>query len=602
MHWENHPFVLLLLTAAAAAVVFALISWRRRRSPGAVPLVVLSLAAGVWQAGYALELLADGQPNKVFWAQTQYPGIAVIPTAWLAVALQYSGRGSWLTRRNLALLSIMPLATIVLAWTNGYHGLIWSEITVDASSSLTVLMLDHGAFFWGNVIYSYIILLVGIVLVTEGLFQSERRYWAQAAALIVAAVIPWMANWLFGLGLYSATTFNLTPPAFALSAMVLMWAVVQAEFLDIVPIARQLVIDSMNNGVVVVDPMGRVIETNPPARRILEQVRRTASGGLLGQLPADGQVINQISQKAEGGYWELALGDAGDRRHYEVEILPILDNAGRLAGRLFLFNDATERKHREEERQRLEVRALAQSKMATLGEVAAGMAHEIHQPLSYITAMIQSMKEEAEMKAPDREEMRIRLSGSLRQIDRITNIVDRLRVFSRSDEAEMRPLHVGAVLDSAHLILGVRLRGENIGYHQLFGDDVPVVRANASQLEQVFINLLQNAIDALEDRALKDREENPAIRVETRFLPESGKVRISVADNGAGILPEHMGSIYNPFFTTKEVGKGTGLGLSIAYGIIMDHGGDISCKSEVGRGTEMLIDLPAYTGPAAEGI
>ena len=170
MHWENHPFVLLLLALAAASVVFAFIMGNRRRSPGAVPLVVLSLAAGVWQAGYALELLADGQPNKVFWAQTQYPGIAVIPTAWLAVALQYSGRGSQLPRRNLALLSIMPLATVAMAWTNGAHGLIWSEITVDAGSSLTVLLLDHGAFFWVNVLYSYVILYGGNRLGHRGPF------------------------------------------------------------------------------------------------------------------------------------------------------------------------------------------------------------------------------------------------------------------------------------------------------------------------------------------------------------------------------------------------------------------------------------------------
>ena len=597
MHWENHPFVLLLLTAAAASVLLALILWRRRRSPGAVPLVVLSLAAGIWQAGYALELLADGQTNKVFWAQTQYPGIAVIPTAWLAVALQYSGRGNWLTRRNLALLALMPLATIALAWTNSYHGLIWSEITVDTSSSLTILLLDHGAFFWGHVIYSYVILLVGIVLVAEGLFHAERRYLAQAAALIMAAVIPWMANWLFGLGVEPAdTNYNFTPPAFAISGLVLMWAVIKAGFLDIVPIAQQLVIDSMHNGVVVVDPMGRVIETNPPARRILEEVRRSAAGGLLDQLPTDSHVINQISQDVEAGDRELALGEAGHRRYYEVDILPILDKTSRLAGRLFLFNEYTERKHQEEERQRLEVRALAQSKMATLGEVAAGMAHEIYQPLTYINAMIQTLQEDAAANELDVEKMQHRLSESLRQVERITRIVDHLRVFSQSGDIEMRPLHVDAVLDNAYLLLGERLRAENIGYHRRVEAGVPAIRGNANQLELVFINLFQNAIDAMEDG-----NENPEITVEVRRHSESGNVVISFADNGSGILPEHMGSIYNPFFTTKEVGKGTGLGLSITYGIIMDHGGNITCRSEVGRGTELLIDLPAYTGPAAEG-
>ena len=159
------------------------------------------------------------------------------------------------------------------------------------------------------------------------------------------------------------------------------------------------------------------------------------------------------------------------------------------------------------------------------------------------------------------------------------------------------PFPVDAVLENAHMLLGERLRAQNIVYKQHLGDDVPVVQANANQLEQVFINLIQNAIDALEKR-----KETPRISVDVRFLPESDTVRISFEDNGMGILPEHMGSIYNPFFTTKEVGKGTGLGLSIAYGVIMDHGGAISCTSEVGRGTEVLIDLPAYTGPAASPL
>ena len=154
------------------------------------------------------------------------------------------------------------------------------------------------------------------------------------------------------------------------------------------------------------------------------------------------------------------MGDEGDRRHYEVEILPILDNASRLAGKLYLFNDTTERRHQEEERQQLEVRALAQSKMATLGQVAAGMAHEIHQPLSYIIAMIQSIQEEAEQNLLDREEILKRLSGSLLQVDRIASIVDHLLVFGRSDETEMHPLHVDAVLENAHMLLGERLRAQ----------------------------------------------------------------------------------------------------------------------------------------------
>ena len=140
MEWQDNPYFLLLLSTAFVSAIFVLIAWSRRSAPGAVPLGLLALAAGVWQFGYAFELIGDDQDIKVLWAKLQYPGIAVIPTAWLAVALQYTGRGHWLTRRVLVLLAVMPLTTIILAWTNENHGLIWSDISIKSNNSLLFLI------------------------------------------------------------------------------------------------------------------------------------------------------------------------------------------------------------------------------------------------------------------------------------------------------------------------------------------------------------------------------------------------------------------------------------------------------------------------------
>ena len=246
MQWQNSPYVWLLLIAGAASAIFVIMALRRRSYPGALPLAILGFAAGVWQVGYALELLGDDEGTKILLAKVQYLGIAVIPTAWLAVALQYTGRGNLLTRRNLTLLTIVPIATVCLAWTNEDHGFIWSEVSLEASDALLWLVLDHGAWFWAFGGYSYLLLILGIALIAADLFTSQRRYWGQAAALIVSALVPWMTNWSFAVDLTPAAHLDLTPLAFAISLLVLFWAFTYAGLLDIVPIAKQLVIDNMN--------------------------------------------------------------------------------------------------------------------------------------------------------------------------------------------------------------------------------------------------------------------------------------------------------------------------------------------------------------------
>ena len=125
----------------SASLLF--VAWRRRSSPGATLLAVLALAVTIWQVGYAFETASVSQSAKILWAKIEYLGIVTVATAWLSVTIQYSGRGEWLTNRNLALLSLIPLITLVLAWTNESHDLIWSEVSLEFSGSLVVVTLPR---------------------------------------------------------------------------------------------------------------------------------------------------------------------------------------------------------------------------------------------------------------------------------------------------------------------------------------------------------------------------------------------------------------------------------------------------------------------------
>jgi len=250
-----------------------------------------------------------------------------------------------------------------------------------------------------------------------------------------------------------------------------------------------------------------------------------------------------------------------------------------------LADEIIERQSVEQAQRALEVKALAQSKLATIGQVATGLAHEINQPLTYISAVAQAVQEDIRVGDIDNQRFAQQLAECYRQVGRIITIVQHLRSFGRADDMEMGPVSVGGVLDNALLLMGERLRLGNILLEQEIDEGLPTIRGNAYQLEQVFINLFQNSLDALETRT-------SGARITIRASLAGELLRIEFSDSGTGIAPDHIDKIFDPFFTTKPVGQGTGLGLSIAYGIIRDHGGTITCSSEPGQGTVFLITLP----------
>ena len=265
----------------------------------------------------------------------------------------------------------------------------------------------------------------------------------------------------------------------------------------------------------------------------------------------------------------------------------IRDEDGTPVGYQGIFRDIRERKIAEEDRRTLEVRALTQSKLATLGQVATGVAHEINQPLTYISTFIQALQEDLELQDLDEEKLKPRLAEALRQVSRIDVIVQHLRTFGRRGDTEMSPVNLETVVDNTLLLLGGHLRATNIEVKRHIDPELPLVMGNANKLEEVFINLFQNSSDAFwEDQVEAE------IHVTIRNMPEEGTIRVQFSDNGVGIAPAHLDRIFEPFFTTKEEGKGTGLGLSIIYGIVMDHHGTITCESEYTKGTTITITLP----------
>ena len=338
---------------------------------------------------------------------------------------------------------------------------------------------------------------------------------------------------------------------------------------------------------------------------------------------------NDLHQKYLDGYKDIR----GEWKvvHKTGRELTILADAARIIGtdgkpkKVTFVMDVTELSKLREESRQNEVQMMQTEKMSSLGQMVAGLAHEMNTPLGFVknnmemlesknketkelialyeklrsqimygspndVAMLLSQIDNAAQKVKNRiwQESDNLFRSSVEGIDRIQDLVLNLKNFSRLDEADFKPTDMNENIETTLKIAGHMFKG-GVQIVKEFSQ-VPLVQAFPAQMNQVFLNLITNAIHAVDER-------NGKIIIKT--MMQGNQVVVKVIDNGKGISPENLKKIFDPFFTTKPVGQGTGLGLSIAYKIIEKHGGKIEVQSQVGRGTEFTISLPTSSASPA---
>jgi C4-dicarboxylate-specific signal transduction histidine kinase len=257
-----------------------------------------------------------------------------------------------------------------------------------------------------------------------------------------------------------------------------------------------------------------------------------------------------------------------------------------------LRDTTSEMQRREQELRDKQEQLVQAGKLATLGELTTGVAHELNNPLNNTGLFVGNAVDLIELGVMDKGPIVRELRRAMQQVGKATEIISHLRTFGRAAPVSREPISLRQVIDRALSLMQEQLRLRQINVTVDLDPEEPVVVGNPIQLEQVFINLLTNARDAVADSPHK------AIRISGSV--GSAAVEVAFADTGPGIPPGLERRIFDPFFTTKEVGKGTGLGLSITYGIVKEHGGTISVSSPPGEGAMFLIQLPLAATDTAE--
>jgi PAS domain S-box-containing protein len=577
--------------------------------------MALAIAAGEWSFAYALELGTTGLPTALFWARIQYLGIMTLPVAWIFFALHYTNRQHWLSRQNLALLLFIPVMTQVLVWTNDLHGLIWPQIELRIDGPFPILDFYHGIGFWICNIYAHLCLFFGAVILLTSLRQIPQLYRLQVFTFVAGACAPWLANAIYVLNLSPWRSLDLTPFAFTITAIAIAIGINRLHFLDIVPIARESVIESMSEGVIVLDDQGRVVDINPAGLRPLGKAMRQVIGQPVEQIMARWpQLVERYGTALEVSE-ELAV-DIGnhEQRFISVQIMPVYDRKRQVRGRLIVWHNITALKRTETElRQRNEELIVLQQNLLLAKEAAeaanrakstflANMSHELRTPLSAILGYSELVQMELDHRGDmslSTELSTIRAAGS-HLLELINNILELTKIEANKMELQPERFNVAdLVREVENTVRPLVLHNGNTLVVEGVDEAGPLL-TDRLKLRQVLLNLLGNAAKFTNQGEIRLR----VCRQPTDAHVD--QVTFVISDTGIGIPPDYLPLLFTEFnqvdpSASRRFG-GTGLGLAISQRFCSLMGGEISVESEPGRGSTFIVHLPAEIVPELQPV
>jgi len=251
--WQTSVYIaclasLTLLSAAAAAYL-----WMRRPVPGTTEITVLMAAATVWILTYTFWLVSDSESAMLFWKRIQYVAIVSVPASWLTFTLRYTGRSQWVTPRTILSLAVEPILMVSAVFTNSFHRWVWTGLSVAQSGPFNILVRPHGLAHLAHTGYSYLLLLISLVLLVQMAVRSRYLYRRQAIIMMIALLLSVGGNFLMLSGVELPAYIDLSPWAVSISGLAITLSLFKQGLGDIVQVARSVVFDEMGDGVLVLD-------------------------------------------------------------------------------------------------------------------------------------------------------------------------------------------------------------------------------------------------------------------------------------------------------------------------------------------------------------
>ncbi|MGE5774809.1 MAG: histidine kinase N-terminal 7TM domain-containing protein [Chloroflexota bacterium] len=331
-----------LLIAGVAMVWVAYYSWTHRTVSGASALTFLALAAGEWTIGYAFEIAGVDLWTKVFWAKAQYIGIVTVPLFWLVFSYNYFNQNRHLPGRIIAILGIVPLITFLLVLTTEFHGLVWAQYSLSRAGNFSSLKIDsYGPWFIVYIVYGHLLVLAGTYFVYRLIRHTHGLYRGQVVALLSAAVVAWAGNFLY---LFHLTPVeNLDPTSFGFSIAVIFTylGIFRFQLINLLPLARDTVVEAMEIGMIVIDSQGRVADINRAAIALLGLPVKQVVNKPVVEVFSHWSHLTKKYQNVLEAIDEISIGEGERQRWFELGLSPLRNDDQSVIGRLITLRDIT---------------------------------------------------------------------------------------------------------------------------------------------------------------------------------------------------------------------------------------------------------------------
>lgn len=585
-----------LLAAPLASIVAlgVILALRAYRAEDAARELRRFLALSLWLAlSNACELLAPTEALTLVFAKLEYIAFVLLPLSFVRFCFYYSGYERYIKKGLRASGYVVAAVLFALVATNELHGLMWTSVDFPVREGFLTMKPSYGPVFWLTAVFAWGIISLGAAVVLWTFVFEKGPYRTRSFAIAAATLLPGFFNVLYVTRLLPGFGKDFTPIGFLLAGIVFYAGVYRKRSFRVVPLARGVVFEELDEGVVFVDADGRLADYNASARRLL-----SLSNGDLGKPCA---LLASFAPLADLVAVALASGRATGEASLDGKSIVMratrIDGSSGSRGVAMTLSDVTERARLESELEAARVDMLKREHFAVIGRLSADIAHEVNNPLGYIWAEIRSIKATA---AGSISEPRVRsdvfdmIESVEEGLSRIEKVVRSLLEYAKRGSSE----EVSAPYDLAAGIQGA-LDLSRSDYARVADVDVDVrgdlsVRARGSEIDRVLLNILRNAAEGVRAR-VGDTGQRGKIWV--RAWSDGKTVVCDIGNDGAIIPEENTRTIFKEFFSTKAGGKGTGLGLSISKSIVEKrHGGRLALVSR--DPVVFRMELPVDEGSA----
>lgn len=582
--WYFTPYVLLPLAAVLLALWAILQAWPYRRLPVAQAFLGMMFATIWWSLCNVLELTNATVDGKTFLTSMQYVSVAGVPVLWLLFALLYTNRDHWVSRRLVLGLAGWQSVILLGAWTNHWHRLMWpSAELVYTANGLWVLTGPNGLLWYIGVASAYSMVLIGTILMIDQARRSRALYRAQALSLLTGALFPWIASILYVTGYSPIPYIDTTPVAFALSGIAFTVAMQRFRTLDLLPTAREILVDQMPDAMIVVDMHDRIIDLNPAAQTVLG-----VSPNRIGHPLADVAPLwfrDQVRDRYEGQFEVVQPHPDGDPT-YDLRCTTLRDRRGRPSGRIFVLRDITLLKQATLALQQAKEAAEAANQAKSI--FLATMSHELRTPLTAILGYSEFVREDLRSRGQHDlvKDLDRVIAAGRHLLALINDILELARLEAHSAPINLELFQVSDLIEEVvRTTQNLAEKNQNVLTVHI-EPNLPPVMVDPTRLRQILFNLIGNACKFTE---------GGHVQVHC-YQKGHNTLQIDISDTGIGIAPEHLAHLFQPFVqvdssTTRRYG-GAGLGLAISQRLCRAMGGEIMVTSEPQRGSTFSVLLP----------